>query len=194
MNHRNILRTKEAFLKVKTIEWEFSKGTFDNIDWFLMYSGSNAINYALEWACFYGQIELVKKIVDKGGNANASNMSGLQMASKNGHIDVVKWLLENGQMNNLPSWIILAEAVENNHTNIVEYLLMTNQYDIPWCDVRANEDIAIRTAVESENIDMVKLLIKFGANVNIFDGYCLSLANQKNNLELIKVIIDAIND
>lgn len=176
------IRELERIKKIREIEAEIADGNFKNINFFLENSKREGIDYALELASYYGNLYLVKKIMGMGANVNVSRCSALNMASQNGHFDVVEYLIESGTINNLPNYDILISAVENNHKRIVEYLLSDkNIFGIKLCDVNAEYDLALRTAIEKENLDMVKLLVGCGANINALDKIPLILASKLND-------------
>lgn len=174
-----ITRTKKAFKKIKKIEIELADGEFKNLEYFLRWSGKQAWNYALEWAAFYGRLDLVKKVIATGADPNASSCASLQMACRNGHLEIVKYLVESGMFNNLPGINVLLEVVENRHLVIAEYLLSNdNIFGTNLCDVHCDYDCALRVAVQMNYVEMVALLIKYGADVNVFDGYLLDHATK----------------
>ncbi len=183
MNKR--IRALERFERIRKVEREIADGDFTNISFFLENSGEAGIDYALELASFHGNFPLVKKILNKGANVNVSNCAALQMACQNGHFDIVVYLIESGTINNLPSSNVFMAAVENDHISIVKFLLSDkNIFGIILCDVNADFGLALRTAIEKENFDMVKLLVESGADINILDGLPLLLASKLVNKEI----------
>lgn len=182
-------KAREAFIKTKKIERGLANGIFSDLDYFLKYSGKNAIDYALEWTAFYGQLDLVKKTINAG--ADLVNPP-LQMACLNGHIDVVKYLIDIGADINSNNAQPLLEAIENKHVEIVKYLLeYKNKDGNVVCDVHILEDSAFRFAVHSGNYEMTKLLIEHGANINIFDGWSLVHACTMSYLDIVKLLIES---
>lgn len=191
-NNKLFMRAKKVFIKMKQIEKEFEKGEFSNFNYYIDHAtNSGDLNYALEWSAYYGHLELVKKVVNLGANPNNSNSAPIQMASRNGHILVLKYLMEIGSTQSMLNINILVEAIEFNHLEIVQYLLGNNDYGIILCDVNADHDYALRTAVNLERIEIVELLIKSGADINIFDAWCLNTAIKKENIGIIKLLLEA---
>ncbi|XWV25210.1 repeat protein [Tupanvirus deep ocean] len=186
------LTPKQIIKKLKAIEIEFENGNFENFDYFLERRSGDAINYALEWASFYGKLELVKKAVEKNANINYSKSTALQMASRNGHYNVIVYLMECGMLNDLPDSNVLMEAVENKHHNIVKYLLSDeNMFSCRFCDVHTEYELPLRTAIEQNDIDMVKLLLEFGADVNALDGLPIVCALRLGNKDILKLLTDS---
>lgn len=190
--NRQITRTRDAFLKIRKIEKDLATGDFQEIDYFLKYSGDQAYCYALEWASYYGNIEYVKKIISNCDNIKSTCVTPLQMACKNGHLEVIKYIIEKFSITTLDDSIFLEEAVENNHIDVVKYLLdKNNQNGIKLCDIHANNDCAIRIAVNENLEEMTSLLIYYRADINIFDGCCIIKAVKKGNYNITKILLEA---
>ena len=52
----------------------------------------NGKDDALRWASWYGHLQIVKYLVQKGVDIHAQKDAALMWASKNGHLQVVKYL------------------------------------------------------------------------------------------------------
>lgn len=90
---RQPVRTRDAFLKIRWIEKQIAEGNFKNFEYFLKYSGQQALDYALEWAAYYGKTDLAKLAIDAGACVEAHNNVALQMACENNHLETMKYLL-----------------------------------------------------------------------------------------------------
>ena len=104
-------------------------------------------------------IDLVNLCIDKGANVNCyvNGSTPLEVAVRRNNIKLVKLLLEKGANISCN----LALAISKGHTEIINLLL----------EEEAKEDNgildnALMSAVEQHNIEMVKLLLEKGANVN----------------------------
>lgn len=183
---KQLEKETQTFIKVRQIDEEMVIGNFENIEFFLDNSKDQVLDYVLEWASFHGNLQLVKNIISKGANINCSKGVALQMASRNGHFDIVQYLVEIGKIKNIDSTNILLEAVENKHLNIVQYLLEKN-----ICDVHSEYDIALRTAIQLNDLEIVKCLIRHGADVNIFEGYPLIIASRIGCFDIINMLLDS---
>jgi len=190
MDDKKIALTKEAFIKIRKIEKELSEGKFDNLEYFLKYSGKMALNYALEWASFYGKNDLVKKILSEPTDFNASNGIALTIACKNGHLNIVKFLLVNGADINVANSAPLVEAIENKHSKTVRYLLKyKNSEKERACDIHSEYELPLRTAINSNQYNITKILVDYGANINVLDGYPLIAAIKKDNYDMVKLFL-----
>ena len=140
-----------------------------------------------------GRDDVVKLLIDKGASINQDNYEGitpLSIASKKGHIDVVKLLIQKGA--SVESDTPLCYASAEGHVGIVE-VLIDNGARIDG-DYRGR---ALMIAFEKEQVDVVKCLLKKGANANIF-GYMtrdsremtpLMIACEKKNMVLVKLLL-----
>lgn len=183
-----IMSAEDIIKKLKMIEKEFEEGNFENFDYFVDKRCDEAINYALEWSSFYGKLSLVKTTILKGANVNCSRNSSLQMASRNGHLDVVKYLIEIGHLNELPNFYVLVEAVENKHYDIVKYLLSDNNiFGIKLCDIHSEYELPLRTAIELQDKEMIKILLDNGADINTLDDMIVTSALKSENEDIIKL-------
>lgn len=137
------------------------------------YSGRIPLHYAA-WA---GHVDAVKLLLAKGANINATCSTGtpLHMAAKQGHDQVIKLLLEKGAFvgardreGNTP----LHSAMERARKAVATVLL---DHD---ADVDARNDngssplhMAVDTLEEDSVLDLVKLLVARGADINIKDDF-----------------------
>ena len=186
---KQLIKTREAFIKIRQIEINFEKGDFSEIDFFIQYSGQYALDYALEWTAFYGKIDLVKKVLDAGANIHSNNDAALLMACENSHLDIVSYLLSMGADINANNAGPLFNAVSRNHIDVTKFLLEykdTNGKNI--CNVNDNCAIALRIAIEYGYYDICKLLIKHGADIYVCDDLPLSLAKRKGYTNIVDLL------
>jgi ankyrin repeat protein len=88
---------------------------------------------ALHLACFYGQEEVVQRLLEAGADfsVRARNEQGstpLQEAAGNGHSDIVLLLLAHGaevDTRNHQGWTALHLAASQGHQDVVEVLLLS---------------------------------------------------------------------
>ena len=82
----------------------------------------------------------------------------LRYASKNGNLDIIKFLIEHGA--NIEIGTPLAIAVENNHIDVARFFIENDAiytYKL------------LETAVQTNNIDMCRLILEFFSKVKPID-------------------------
>ena len=79
-------------------------------------------NVALRWSAAFGYLDVVKYLVEQGGDIHANNNYALRLASNNGHLNVVKYLVENGADISAKNYQALEWAKESMYTKVAEYL------------------------------------------------------------------------
>ena len=57
-------------------------------------------------------------------------------------------------------------------------------------DVNTRNDLALQMAVESGDIDTVKLLLEHGANIHVLEDYPLRQAVREENFEMTKLLLE----
>ena len=151
--------------------------------------GSPLLNAASE-----GQIELVKILIKAGADVNIESMdkeTPIMLASINNYEDVVKILKAAGAKDDLYS------AVMRGDIETVKSLIKNgedvNKTHLVWNDALGDYEIypSIIEAIKKEYWEIVRELIKAGANVNIVgtDGTPLTLVARKGNLDIIRDLL-----
>ena len=118
---------------------------------------------ALYRSCFDGTLDITKVLVDAGANINFKRMDGYYS----------------------PFFI----AVMNNHKHIVEYLI-SKGVNIDEKNGQ-NDDSALHKACYIGSLEMTKILVKAGADINILDKIGqkpIDLAIQKNHQAIVKYL------
>ncbi len=137
---------------------------------------SNQLCKKLMEAIKSGNLELVKKTLDRGADVNCfcggEDAFPLQMAAYRRNLPMVKFLLSRGAKINVgfEGYNALMVAVSNNDLQMVKYLLEQG------ADPNANEGNEITgshiwEAIEKGNLEIVKLLLKYGANIQATREY-----------------------
>jgi len=134
-------------------------------------------NQALLNAGYKNHTDIVKLLIENGANINTTSKSGrniLYYAIQNNNLELLKYLVKHGgkfmPINNGND--LLFEAVESGYINIVKYLLdffhdLNNYYIIKGEFNRVAKTTLLITAIQNDHLDIAKLLIKNGANINI---------------------------
>lgn len=132
-------------------------------------------NYFLTYAVTLNEINIVNKIIKKGGKIDITNKKDES---------------------------ILIVAIEYSYFEILEILLKANYYGetlgISITDMRdKNMRTPLHYAIEIQNIKAIKLLLKYGSNVNTSDKYginALHLAVKSRSLAICELILPHIAD
>lgn len=147
-------------------------------------------------------IEQYKKCIDDGADPNASNGTPLNNAIKNDKIQEVEYLIRVGANPNLHGSIKYAKDVNmikvlckngaeidkityskyvSGDTELLEYLLSE-------CDMDPNFDkgLIVRDAVNTNNVEVLRLFIKYGGDITIRQNFPIRTASTKGNYEVIE--------
>ena len=126
-------------------------------------------------------LDYAKFLIDKSA-LNSKDRKGntyLLYAIESGFLDIVKLLIEKGariyDINN-KNYTALLAAVYNGHTSIVDFLIKhVNENEffnfnkfIDADDISGNTSLHL--AVYNNSIEIIKILIENGANVNVLDN------------------------
>ena len=147
------------------------KGHLEIVKWLLeKYSLKEYINEYLVDACSSGHLELVKYLISNGAKA-----MGLSSAAYSGHYDVVQYLVEHGA----PIYDALNRASIRGSSDIVKYLIKNG------ADIHIDNDLALKYAVQYNDLDLVKFLVEHGADIYSRDDEAIRYAKHKRFQEII---------
>lgn len=151
-------------------------------------SESTKETITLNQAVTDGDIKQVKLLISNGMDLNAKDekeITPLCHAIKSGKIELVRLLVEAGADVNAGKWPPLCVTVDENNIAMAKYLIAhganVNAGD-EWTALQQAPYI-------SDNIKMVALLLANGANVNAGPFTALHAAVQKDRLDIIKLLI-----
>ena len=168
--------------------------------------GSEALYTAIE----KGDVEMVRLLVEAGADVNAAEGFGgdtpLHEAVEQGDAEIVKILVAAGADVNAEGYFDrtpLSLAAEEGATEIMQILLGSG----PDADTPADgEDKeaastpsigseALYTAIEKGDVEMVRLLVEAGADVNASEGFGgdtpLHEAVEQGNAQIVKILVAA---
>ena len=104
--------------------------------------------------------------------------SALRMAAMDGDTECVKALLDAGADVHISVDAPLWYAAGGHHTDTMRALL----------DAGANRDIALLEAAANGLVELVKELLRNGANIHMYNGLPLSMAEYNGHTETVKVL------
>lgn len=151
-------------------------------------------NEALIVAAQGGRLDMVKELIERGVNVNEQLLNGktaLIAAAQSGHLDLVQLFLDRGANINVTyevrrpdSEIVtaLTSAIQYRHDEIALLLL----------EHGADPFQGLVTAVKVNNLNMVKLFIERGSDINENDLRGLTpllIATQHNNIEMADFLL-----
>lgn len=140
-------------------------------------------DYPFRLACESGCFELVQYLIDLGADIAKYGLSAMYYAIEKGHLNIIKLLICKGvNINN--NIRILQFAVESGKIDVVEFFI--------GLGISSRNHIALCIASSRGYIDIVKLLVASGADINTSkynqfsppNAFCY--ACQEGHLELIK--------
>ena len=172
---------------------------------------------ALMLASAWGYIDIVTLLIEEGAYVNARTKHGntaLMYASQEGHPEVAELLIEKGADINVQEdygWTALMFASDRGQIEVTKLLIEkgadvnTMSIEHEECRDYGKEYVIVRVpcgytalmaASEMGHIDIVKLLIEAGADVNAtLDDYdrstALKYASKKGHTEIVELLIEA---
>jgi len=146
--------------------------------------------YSLHQAAASGDIEHIRLLFSRGADINSLDdkvNTPLGYAVTAGGMEVVQMLVEAGADVNAGKWPPLYQAVEINNTAIAEYLIDHGaQVNTPqdWTPLQ-------QTPYIPNNIEMVKLLIAKGADLNAGPWTALHASINRGRRDLVDLLIQS---
>jgi ankyrin repeat protein len=174
LDHDFAIKTAARYGHLNVIKFLIAKGTIK--------SGNSALWYA----CDEGHFEIVKFLFENGtiksDNENLFS-SPLCCATDNGHFEIVKFLVENENYSFENINYAIVRAFIHHRSEIIKYLI--DKADIPCLNVN---DIIHHCS--GNNIEIFKLLVERGMNIQLQIDRLLIIFSMHGNLELAKYLVD----
>jgi ankyrin repeat protein len=149
----------------------------------------------LHLACLHGSSDVVNLLLRYHTNADSI---ALHLACRKGHTDTIRELLNHGVDPNQPDphdtlpihaalWY-WHEGKENNLQEICQLLLEK----MNPAAVNQNHGYALSLACQMNDLDLVRLLVEWGADIKLCtpDDPPLHIACSEGHLELVKLLVD----
>jgi len=152
--------------------------------------------YPLITALYHNQNDILKYLIEHGGDCNVKNNSGISLlilATQENNTEIVEYMLmkPNIQINEKApnGYTALAIAINQNNTYLTELIIDYCDYNNILIDINekdASGNYPIIKAINRNNFDMVVSLMEYGIknkmNMNLRDinGYSLLYLSYKN--------------
>lgn len=153
---------------------------------------------ALSYSCLYDHPEMVDLLVEYNANVNNVNNRGqypVHLASINGKLNTLKALLSHGASHDVGNLIgnqCFTLACINENMDIAKYLL--NNYKVNYNYVNYSGDSVLHQCFILKKKEMIKFLLELEDiqidTPNSSGDTPFLLACKKNDIELIKLILD----
>ena len=159
----------------------------------------NEGNTALQYACLWGNLELVDALVKRGadiksrGKFNNTPLHNTCIYNNYNNVFIVKILLDNGadiDAKKMDGRTPLDDACYNGHMDLA-LVLMDSGADIHWIN-DYNQTLLHRASFNGP-VDLVKILIDKGIDIHFKDAQnmtALHIACGKGNMEIAIALID----
>lgn len=144
------------------------------------------INSLLETACFRGDLEKVEKLIEMGADVHYRHSNPLKLACMAENLNVVKFLLDKEYFTRWHISSLLLDLLEKNKIQTVTFLLSPNY--IKFLNINYLYEYPLRMSIEKRLFLIADILIKNGANINVFDGFLLMNAVKARDITAIKFI------
>jgi ankyrin repeat protein len=164
----------------------------------------------LEIAARYGHLEIVRKCVLWGFDLSHVNNAGesvLSIAANSGHLNIALYLLipsksstdastfltSTGQNEWSTDDIVTVLQVASRHSDL-SYMMKLLQHDVTHINTKhsVNEMTILHTACESGTLDMVRMLLKYKADINVVDEMGQTpfhKASGSSNMEVLQFLL-----
>ncbi|UJR25974.1 hypothetical protein I4U23_007322 [Adineta vaga] len=155
---------------------------------------TDEMHTALMEACMDGHVQVARLLLDHGADVNMppdSYESPLTLSACGGHFELASLLIERGanlEEVNDEGYTPLMEASREGHDDIVN-LLVSKGANINRTTEEAQET-ALTLACAGGFLDVVKILLVNGANINLGQSTPLMEASQEGHIELVPFLIE----
>jgi len=196
------LITKEINIPITLYQKLISSNNYKILDLLLVFENSDTVKKLnqefkiLLKAVENNSLSTLKILFSKGINFNEKqyNRTALQLASFYGFESIVKYLIgktdDINDKDNFYRTTPLFIALRRRNFKIALILLENDKINIDEKDNNGNTALVL--AVKCGNLELVKSLIKYGANINVKSNNgkpLLSIATNNNNIEIVKFLV-----
>jgi ankyrin repeat protein len=147
-------------------------------------------------AVLHNRVEILKLLVEYGCNPAMNGNEAMHIAAECNSVDVVRYLLtlhKRYRISTAPRHhYAFRTAAERGYHEIVELFLNPPKTYTKKVNINAQMGYAIRHASMGGREKVVKILIKYGADLTHYDNLALRLAAEYKHLSICKILIDAM--
>jgi len=197
-NGADINRKESVYMKpikIAVLDFDFTDKFTDQrleIIKYLVKKGAVLDDNILYLAVKANSVKLIKFLLENGAKLKLNDKYGdtpYELAAEKGYLGILKKLFATKKNKEIINKSFFKAVGKKNNEEMINYLISLNA-DINYIDDKTGKNILIR-AIEKNNINLVKLIVKKSANVNFISkhGYTPLMASI-NNYEIIKYLIN----
>lgn len=148
-------------------------------------------------ACISGNIVKTHELLNLGLDINTVydigmnvviNTTFLSTAILNNREDMCLFLIKNKiDLDNVEEQYLL-EACNSNMIRVVKILIERGSNVNQIFNKNGHDIVPLLSAIIREYYDLIKVLLEFGADVDILNGICKKIARQIGNIRIIKLL------
>ncbi len=133
-----------------------------------------------------GSVEMLQLFLDRKIDANAKNGEAFVAALSNKNFDTASLLLAHGADVNAQNGKALRDAARANEQETAEYLLQHRANP----NVHEYRETPLVQAVRQRHGDMVRLLMKYGADHTVLQSEAWTAARRERNSGMVRAIVE----
>ena len=158
-----------------------------------LYKSESPLWTALHFAAANNKEDMVKLLLQKGADINVKERylkwSPLHLATFNNHVNIVEFLLQNGASIDQDYGYFLDKAAREGNEDLTKLVLN----DVPMIENPNFLDFALLVAAQAGHVNIIKMLIERGANVNCYDngGTALHYSAQNGHISVVETLLNA---
>jgi ankyrin repeat protein len=143
----------------------------------------------LKWACNINNTDIVNMLLDKQIDVNAENGVSVSFACSKGNLDLVRLLVERGASITLNDGMCLRNAINSCNIDLILFLFqVASDKNTLFTSSVINKSFI--DACKLKEVEIVSLLIQYGANVNANNGVALCRACYCGDTDIVELLLE----